>query len=166
VSEPAVDDRLVAELARSAISRAAPEELPLFRATSEAYFENPDAVAAKGSGDDMLGFGVGEALVLLTPVALAVSRDVLNFVLEQLRSQAREHGKEAIDRLVSRLIKRDEESAAEPAAADADAKPPDLTEEQLEEVRALAIEKARQLKLAPDKAELLADSLVGSLATA
>jgi hypothetical protein len=164
VSEPAVDDRLVAELARSAISRAAPEELPLFRATSEAYFENPGAVAAKGSGDEMLGFGVGDALVLLTPVALAVSRDVLNFVLEQLRSQAREHGKEAIDRLVSRLLNRDEKTAAEPPAAEPG--PPDLTEEQLEEVRALAVEKARQLKLAPDKAELLADSLVGSLATA
>ena len=164
MSEPPVDDRLVAELARSAISRAAPEELPLFRATSDAYFENPDAVAAKGSGDDMLGFGVGDALVLLTPVALAVSRDVLNFVLEQLRSQAREHGKEAIDRLVSRLLDRDEKEAAQSPAAEAE--PPELTDEQLEEVRALAIEKARQLKLAPDKAELLADSLVGSLATA
>jgi hypothetical protein len=163
VSEPAVDDRLVAELARSAISRAAPEELPLFPATSEAYFENPDALAAKG-GDDMLGFGVGDALVLLTPVALAVSRDVLNFVLEQLRSQAREHGKEAIDRLVSRLLSRDEKAAAETPAEEGE--PPELTDEQLEEVRALAVEKARQLKLAPDKAELLADSLVGSLATA
>jgi hypothetical protein len=163
MSEPAVDDRLVAELARSAVSRAAPEELPLFRATSDAYFENPEAVAAKGSGDEMLGFGVGDALVLVTPVALAVSRDVLTFVLEQLRSQAREHGKEAIDRLVSRLLDREEKPAAEGPAEAAD--PPDLTEDQLEQVRALAIEKARQLKLAPDKAELLADSLVGSLAT-
>jgi len=55
--------------------------------------------------------------------------------------------------------------SAAPGAAGGDATP-DLTEEQLEQVRALALEKAQQLKLAPDKAELLADSLVGSLATA
>jgi hypothetical protein len=165
MSEPAVDDVLVAELARSAVSQAAPEELPLFRATSEAYFENPDALAAQRSGDEMLGFGVDTALVLITPVALAVSREVLGFLVEQLRAQAQEHGKEAIDRLVARLLRRDGKRTETPAAAP-DEEPPELTEEQLEEVRAIALEKARQLKLAPEKAELLADSLVGSLATA
>lgn len=159
MSGPAVDDALVAELARSAVAQAAPEELPLFRATSKAYFENPDALERQGTGDEMLGFGVDAALVLVTPVALAVSRDVLNFVVAQVREQAREHGAEAIDRLFDRLLKRKE-------PAHAQAEPPDLTEEQLEEVRTLALEKARQLELAPEKAELLADSLVGSLATA
>jgi hypothetical protein len=156
MSEPAVDDALIAELARSAVARAAPEELPLFRATSEAYFENPEALEGREAGDEMLGFGVDAALVLVTPVALAVSRDVLNFVVAQVREQARERGAEAIDRFLDRLLRRKE----------APDEPPDLTEEQLEEVRTLALEKARQLKLAPDKAELLADSLVGSLATA
>ena len=42
----------------------------------------------------------------------------------------------------------------------------DLTDEQLEQVRELALDKARLLKLPEAKAELLADSLVGSLATA
>lgn len=165
MSGPTVDDQLVAELARSAVSQTAPEELPLFRATSEAYFENPDALAAQRSGDEMLGFGVDAALVLVTPVALAVSRDVLNFVIAEVRSQAHDHGKEVIDRLVARLLHRGEKpETPAPPAGEPDA--PDLTEAQLEEVRAFALEKARQLKLAPDKAELLADSLVGSLATA
>jgi len=167
VSETAVDDALVAKLARSAVSRTAPEELPLFRATSEAYFEDPDALKRQRSGDEMLGFGVEAAMVLVTPVALNVARDVLNFVLEQVRAQAREHGKEAIEGFTDRLLKHvsggDEAGAPAPAGA---AGTPDLTEEQLEQVRTLALEKAQQLKLAPDKAELLADSLVGSLATA
>jgi hypothetical protein len=163
VSEPAVDDALVAQLARSALAQAAPEELPLFRATSEAYFEDPESLGRTGSGDDMLGFGVDAALVLMTPVALTVARDVLNFVVAQVRVQADEHGKEAFDRLADRLLRRGE-SAARPATAEPG--PPELTDEQLEQVRALALEKAVQLKLAPDKAELLADSLVGSLATA
>jgi hypothetical protein len=169
VSETAVDDALVAQLARSAVSETAPEELPLFRATSQAYFEDPDALKKQGSGDQMLGFGVEAALVLVTPVALDVARDVLNFVLEQVRAQAREHGKEAIERFTDKLLERAGGGGEEPPAGTAAAtagEPPELTDEQLEQVRALALEKATQLKLAPDKAELLADSLVGSLATA
>jgi hypothetical protein len=61
--------------------------------------------------------------------------------------------------------KADEAPAAAPPAPDV-AQAAELTDEQLEEVRKLAIEKAKQLKLPKDKAELLADSLVGSLATA
>jgi hypothetical protein len=170
MSETAVDDALVAQLARSAVSEAAPEELPLFRATSKAYFEDPDALRKQGSGDQMLGFGVEAAVVLVTPVALDVARDVLNFVLAQVREQAREHGKEAIERFTDRLLDHvsgGKEKEAETAApAGAGAATPELTDEQLEQVRALALEKAAQLRLAPDKAELLADSLVGSLATA
>jgi hypothetical protein len=164
VSDVAVDDALVAQLARSAVSQTAPEELPLFRATSQAYFEDPDALERQKSGDEMLGFGVEAAVVLVTPVALNVAKDVLNFVLEQVREQAREHGKEAIERFTDRLLTRGDEQPAGEGAAPTET--PELTEAQLEQVRALALEKAQQLKLAPDKAELLADSLVGSLATA
>jgi hypothetical protein len=64
------DDELVALLARAAVERAAPEELPLFRATSSAYFEDPGALERQASKDDMLGFGPGAVVVLLTPVAL------------------------------------------------------------------------------------------------
>jgi hypothetical protein len=171
VSEPAVDDALVAELARSAVLQTAPEELPLFRATSEAYFKDPESLTRKRSGDELLGFGVGEALMLVTPIALTVAREVLNFVVEQVRSQAREHGKETIDRLADRLLDHEPEAAGQSTAgggtsAASGPEAPELTDEQLEQVRALALEKAQQLKLAPDKAQLLADSLVGSLATA
>ena len=174
MSLPAVDDALVASLARTAVAQAAPEELPLFRATSQAYFDDPEALKRQGSGDQMLGFGVEAALVLVTPVALSVARDVLNFVVEQVRGQAREHGKDLIDRLADRLVNRDGKAAApaEPPPAQAatesppEPEPAGLTDEQLEQVRALALEKAGQLKLSPEKAALLADSLVGSLATA
>jgi hypothetical protein len=169
-----VDDALVAQLARDAVGKAAPEELPLFRATSEAYFRDPSSVEkGDGSRDEMLGFGVDAALVLITPVALSVARDVLNFVVAQVRAKAREHGTEAVDKLTDRILKRgdDDEKPAEPAAATAPEAAPapaaaELTDDQLEQVRALAIEKAKQLKLPDDKAQLLADSLVGSLATA
>ena len=155
----ATPDDLVAVLARATVERAAPEELPLFAPMSEAYLADPKALEPGKGRDEMLGFGVEAAAVLVTPVALQVARDVLGFLHEQLRERAREHGEGAIDRIIARLVgKKDETAAAEPAA--------ELTDAQLEQVRALAFEKARSLKLSDSRAELLADSLVGSLATA
>lgn len=152
-------DALVAELARATVERAAPEELPLFRATSEAYFTDPQALERRGGKDEMLGFGVDAAVMLLTPVALQVAKGVIGFLGEQLRERAREQGEGAIDRIIARLVSRDG-GEGEPAPE------LELTDEQLEQVRALAIEKGRALKLSDERATLLADSLVGSLATA
>ncbi len=158
-------DTRVAALARAAVERAAPEELPLFRATSEAYLRDPASLEQRGGRDEMLGFGVEAAAVLVTPVALSVARDVLVFLGEQVRRVARKEGEGAVDKLVDRVAGRDGD---EPQAEAAPAEPPplDLTDEQLEQVRAIALEKAKLLKLPDAKAELLADSLVGSLATA
>ena len=153
------DDELAVALARSTVERAAPEEMVIFPAVSEAFLEGQDPTK-QTRGDPMLGFGVESAVVLLTPVALTVAKDVLGFLRVQLKKQADKHGEDAFDWLAAKLLRRDDDDKKEPAEV------PQLTDEQLEEVRRLAIEKAKQLKLADDKAELLADSLVGSLATA
>jgi hypothetical protein len=156
----ATPDDLVAALARATVERAAPEELPLFGPMSEAYLADPSALKDGGKKrDEMLGFGVDAAVVLITPVALQVARDVLGFLHEQLRERAREQGEGAIDRIIAKLVgKKDEAAADEPV--------PELTDAQLEQVRKFAVEKARSLKLSEERAGLLADSLVGSLATA
>ena len=154
------DDERVAALARACVERAAPEELPLFRATCEAYLDDPRSLERRGGGkDDMLGFGVEAATILVTPVALSVAKEVLVYLGEQVRRVARSEGEEAVDRLVDRVSGGDADDAAAP-------EPPQLTDEQLEQVRAVALEKALLLKLPDAKAQLLADSLVGSLATA
>ena len=154
------DDALVEALARSAVEQVAPEELPLFRATSEAYFADPSSLEQGRSRDDMLGFGVDAALVLVSPVALQVAKEVIGFVVAQFREAAAEEGEGAIKRLVARLVHRDEDKEKD------DGPVPELTDQQLEQVRTLALEKARSLRLSDTKATLLADSLVGSLATA
>lgn len=160
------DDELAVALARSAVERAAPEELVIFPAASEAFLEGDDP-SKRTRGDPMLGFGVESAVVLLTPVALTVAKDVLGFLREQLKKQADEHGDDAFDWLVRKIFRRgDDKDAKKDEAPAVAAEPAELTDEQLEEVRKFAIEKAKQLKLPNDKAQLLADSLVGSLATA
>jgi hypothetical protein len=160
------DDELAVALARSAVERAAPEEMVIFPAVSEAFLEGKDP-SKQTRGDPMLGFGIESAVVLLTPVALTVAKDVLGFLRTQLKRQADEHGDEAFDWVVRKLFRRDDDAedaaTTTPPAPDESA---ELTDEQLEEVRRLAIKKAKQLKLPKEKAELLADSLVGSLATA
>jgi hypothetical protein len=158
----ATPDDLVAALARATVERAAPEELPLFAPMSEAYRADPTALQQGKGRDEMLGFGVDAAVLLVTPVALQVAKDVLGFLHEQLRERAREQGEGAIDRLLARIVRKD----GKPDAADGNEPAAELTDAQLEQVRALAFEKARALKLSDSRAELLADSLVGSLATA
>jgi hypothetical protein len=159
----ATSDALVAALARSAVAQTAPEELPLFRATSEAYLRDPSSVRARRSAEEMLGFGVDAALVLVTPVALQIARDLVNFVVERVRAKARDRGEEAVDGVLEKLLGGDDGTPKEAAADEAGL---DLSDDQLEQVRALALEKAALLELPEDKARLLADSLVGSLATA
>lgn len=160
MSAQATDNALVAALARASVERAAPEELPLFRATSDAFFNDPAALEKQRSGDEMLGFGVDAAVMLVTPVALAVAKDVIEFIGTRLRARAEQEGGGAIDRVLDRLLRRGDETTPEPAGIQ------ELTDEQLEQVRTLALEKAKQLELSDAKAELLAESLVGSLATA
>jgi hypothetical protein len=172
------DDAMVVALARATVERAAPEELLIFPAASEAYLEGQDP-SKQTRGDPMLGFGIETAVVLVTPIALTVAKDVLGFLRVQLKKQAEEHGDEAVDWFINRLFRRgDKEEPASTTPADAAPAPADaptatapdaeleLTDEQLEQVRVFALEKAKQLRLPEAKAKLLADSLVGSLATA
>ena len=109
------DDELAVALARSAVERAAPEELVIFPAASEAFLEGDDP-SKKTRGDPMLGFGVESAVILLSPVALKVAKDVLGFLRDQLKKQADEHGDEAFDWLVQEAAppRRRQEGRARP----------------------------------------------------
>jgi hypothetical protein len=157
---PSVRDELIADLSRDLVARAAPRELPLFRAVSDAYLRDHDETLEGQAGkDEMLGFGAEAAVPFLTPVALAVTTQVVAFVTEQVRQSVAEQGSGLIDELVKRMFKK-----FRSAEDDAKPNPPPLTPEQLAQVRRLAIEKARQLNLADVQAGLLADSIVGSLA--
>jgi hypothetical protein len=152
-------NQLVTTLSREALAEIAPQELPLFRATSEAYFKDPEkTLANRGAKDDPLGFGAGEAVVLLTPVVLAISADVVKFLLEEVKKSAKDQSAAFIGEMVKQMFKK-----VSPATKE---KPPALTPEQLAQVRQIAVKKARQLKLSDDRAKTLADAIVGGLAVA
>jgi hypothetical protein len=159
----AAQTQVAAEVARDLVSQVAPEELPLFRATSEAYLKDPQRVLKEYTGkDEMLGFGTGEVLSLVTPVAVAVSVEVIRFVTGELKASFQTESSVFLAALVKSLFKKYRaalEREAQPTAVP-------LTSEQLREIHAIALTKARQLKLSEDRAKTLADALIGDLVVA
>jgi hypothetical protein len=153
-----VPDTVVADAAREIVARTAPQEMPLFRATSEAYFADPEkALAERKPKDEMLGFGIEAAALLLTPVVIDVTRRVALFLVAQFGDAVKKESGEAVGGIVHDLFHRGEGEAKEDV--------PDLTSEQLHEVREIAYSRALELDVPEDRAGLLADAVVGSLAT-
>lgn len=140
----------------------APDELKFYRATSEAYLRDPKAIEAQAGKDEMLGFGLEDGAAYLTPAVLAVTTEAVKFVAGEVRKSAEAESSGMIRDFVKKVFgwfrradKMEERKALPP-----------LTQEQVVEVRRLAFEKGRQLNLPEAQAGLLADSLIGSLATA
>ena len=156
-----VQNQVITDIARDLVAHMAPQELPLLRATSEAYFKNP-AKTLKGESarDDTLGFGTGSEVILLTPVVLAVTSQVVDFLTQEVIKSIKAESPAVIGAMVRALFKKFRVTDK----GDKDTKVPPLTSEQLKRVRTVAFNRAIQLKLPRTQAELLADSLLGSLA--
>jgi len=104
-------------------------------------------------------FGVGEAVIFLTPVALSVVSDVVVYLRGELAKAAARDAAGALDDMVRSLFRRFH-------GGEASAQVPGLTREQIAEVRRLAFEKARLLGVSEARSQLLADATAGSLVLA
>ena len=81
--------QLVEEIARDLVGQIAPHELPLFRATSAAYFRrSARSLKTQGARDEMLGFGTDTAVTFLTPIVPAVTNEVVEFVAASVKTSA------------------------------------------------------------------------------
>lgn len=148
-------NQFVAGIARDLIAQTAPQELPLFQATSEAYFENPSKMLKGQTGkEEMLGFGLETvSAVLLSPIVLTIVDEVVKVITDKIADAG------IIRKLLKKLglVKEKEKKVALPLS---------LTHEQMQKVHELTVEKALQFKLSKSQAQLLADSLIGRLALA
>lgn len=81
---PGVENNLlIADVARDVIAQTEPGELPLFRTISTEYFKRPAEANKKKRGkDELLGFGIGDAVALATPAMLVVMPQVVVFLTE------------------------------------------------------------------------------------
>ena len=158
--EDSVYNQTVSEFARDLLTELAPQEKALFRSISESYFKNPEKTLSDNKAkDEMLGFGAAEAVTLLTPIILAVSGDVIKFLLAEAQKAMQSESTNLINEKVkswfNKFRQKDDKKSSTP-----------LTSDQLEQVRKIAMKKAKQLKLSEKNTKLLADAIIGSLATA
>jgi hypothetical protein len=154
------DATLVADVARTIVSEVAPDELPLFEVSSETYLADPRRVASTDA-DEMLGFGGGAELELLTPVILSVTSGIVTFLIDSVLSASKAEGKAIVEEKVRLLFRRFRVVKSADQST-----PPPLTREQLSEVHQVALDIATRMSVPADKAGLLADAAVGQLALA
>jgi hypothetical protein len=174
---PQDEQAVVAALARTTVDEVAPEEAPLFGPMCQAYFDPSRSRGGTGGTDDMLGFGVdaAAAAVLVTPVALEVASSVIGYVVGELQTAFKDEAKPMIQAFVKRLLHGKPkpgdpaEAPRDDGAAKAGAKPPDepppFTDDQLAEVRKVALKTAERMGMERDKASVVADAIVGAIVT-
>jgi len=141
---------IVGSLGRELVLRLAPEELPLYPSLLS-QFEGKNGGRGKASSrDQILGFGIGETMVLLTPVILSFARGFWDALIAEA-AQTTLHG--VLKHLhVWRSGQQDVPGSVP------------LTAEQLSLVRTVAEREARRLQVPTGQAKLLADAMVGLLA--
>ncbi len=152
---------LVQGLAATAVQEVAPEEMLMFQRTADTFFDDPDRLqATQSTNDEPLGFGVDLAVTLIAPVALAVATDVVKYLFEELKKRFADETTDGIVSLLKRMFRNNEagDSTTEQSA-------PTVTfdKDEIARVRALAVEKAMTLGLPADEAQLLGDSMAGSM---
>ena len=150
--------KFIQEISKDIVVEVAPEEMDLFDELVMEYFQNPTppdfSVSPK---DDPLGFGIGETLVAVAPAAAAMAEVVLNSLMNESLRTAQEESAELVKRKIKSLFNSKQKEAKDPIP---------LTKEQLEQVRKLAIKQAIKFGIGPEKAEKMANALIGSLALA
>jgi hypothetical protein len=149
---------LINDVARDIVQEETPEELPLFRVTSTAFFRDPErALHPGGWEEETLGFGA-EVATALAPVILAATTEVVRYLVGEMKTSLKEQSSGAINDLVKRLFRRYRTPGTNAQATIA------LTSSQLAEVRRRTLERARQFKLSAAQSEHLAEAMVATLA--
>jgi hypothetical protein len=147
-------DELNFELARAVVAQISPDELPVLDGLGLDFVE---AASAPKAGDGALGFDVQHLTLAVVASQCAVASGAV--IMEFLKSIASESATNAAKGLADALKKR------RGATATNSPPPPKLDPSQLALVHKKACDKARQAGLSEGQAGLIADALVGSLAT-
>lgn len=149
-----MDDVLVTSWTKAVVKSAAPAELPMFNATSRAYRAGKLTAwpTKAGKGDDLLGFGIGEAAILVTPVLMALVDGVVKTLLEEASNKMSEMVSDLVGRLRGRFDTESEKV------------PPRLTEQQLQHLRSVGHDCAEKLALPADQASSLVEHMIAAIA--
>ncbi|MGD0554895.1 MAG: hypothetical protein ABSA93_07940 [Streptosporangiaceae bacterium] len=148
---PAETDEIVRSIGLELVSRMAPEELPLYPSLADQFQDAKRARKSNKSSDDqILGFGAGEVVTLLTPVILSFTRSFWDAILAQA-AQTALHG------VLQQL------QAHRPGQRSSPGETPHFTEAQIRLLRKVAEQEAGRLNVSKKQAGLLANAIVGVL---
>lgn len=155
--------KLIQELSKNIVVEIAPEEMDLFDELVAEYFHDPTPpdLTAKPK-DDPLGFGLGEVLIAVTPAATAMVNAVLNHLFTESVNAAKEESADIVKIKIKKLFHPERKDEKPATKDDKEVRP--LNKEQLEQVKKLARKQAIKFGIHSDKAEKMANALVGSLA--
>ena len=160
-SETVEGRKLVQEISKTIVDQVAPEEVDLFEELAEEYFENPSPPDSSSTAkDDPLGFGLNEALIAVTPAALAMVNGVLTYLTTDVIKVAQEETMEAVRLKIRELFRAGKQDSAPKSINEI----PSLTKEQLELIRKVARKQAILFKMKPEQAEKMANGVIGLLA--
>jgi hypothetical protein len=160
-----IKNQLIAELSRRVVIEVAPEERRAFKPISEAYFKNPEKTLKGEVGkDELIGFGIGEIALLLTPIILEIVKEVLKDVLkDSIKSSITKTAPTLLEKLKAFLRQIFGDDPPQSTLPQSVQLLLPLNQEQLIQARQRAYEKALQLGVDADKASLIADSVTASL---
>lgn len=147
------EQALVRIVARDILQQIAPYEVPLYEATSAAYFADPArALKAARTRDAALGFGTDPFSILFTPLVLQVVSEIVPVLGSIAKKTAETVIGDEVSRIIKGMFKRFHDSEPDPAAT--------LSHEQLAQIHLTVIEAGKKLKLPSDKARTLADAVI------
>ncbi|MDQ2997591.1 MAG: hypothetical protein M3R61_11115 [Chloroflexota bacterium] len=149
---------LILMLARAIVHDAAPEELDLFDEYAVAYLDNPDPRAHKQQAPDSpLASGIPDILQAITPVATAMASAAIAYLLPTTAQIVREGVSDVFKERLKLFLSR--KAIRRPVA-----NPSPISVEQLNHIRRIAIQQARQFGISAAEADILANALIGQLA--
>src|SRR5262245_36782920 len=110
--ESSANTALVTEVARDVLSEIAPQEIPILAAASRAYFADPAAALRQArSKDNVLGFGLEAAAVVVTPAVLLVTSEVLEFLTRVAKKAVEEGLTQEIPQVIKAMFRKFHSSA-------------------------------------------------------
>jgi hypothetical protein len=146
--------QVISDAAHALVREIAPQEMPLFGATSAAYFRNPRrALRGHLAKDEMLGFGGGETAEFLTPIILIAATKIAEL--------AGPTEQEAPKRGLSSLFGGFGNKPKKPGDAAQVAR---LRPEQVSQARELAVKILRESNFPEAQIDLVADALIRQFA--
>ena len=147
-------NQLVVDLSQDLVVELAPQEMPVFRACSRIYLEDPKAALRTRDGkDEKLGFGADSELALYTPVILLAMQQVVLFIGGIIASAMAKQGKDMAYEAIKKYFKKDNPTGEGQGLTTAEAR----------RIHEIVMQEARSGGLSETRSKQLADSVVSGL---